>query len=82
MNLKQYPDILTVKDVAKILKIGINSAYMLIKSGEIPSHKIGRIYRIPKICLFQYLKSAKRITVQTAVVKGENHDWSFTNQKR
>ena len=82
MNLKQYPDILTVRDVAKILKIGINSAYTLIKSGEIASHKIGRIYRIPKICLIKYLKSAQKMTVQTAVVKGENHDWSFTNQKR
>lgn len=60
MNLKQYPDILTVRDVAKILKIGINSAYMLIKSGEIASHKIGRIYRIPKVCLIKYLRSAKQ----------------------
>ena len=60
MNLKQYPDILTVKDVAKILKIGTNSAYKLIKNGDISSHKIGRIYRIPKVCLIKYLQLASR----------------------
>ena len=72
MNLKQYPDILTVKDVAKILKIGINSAYMLINSGEIASHKIGRIYRIPKVCLIKYLGSAK---------PGDNANSSYERRK-
>lgn len=61
MNIKDYPDILTVKDVAKILKIGINSAYKLIQDGDIASHKIGRIYRVPKICLIQYINSAKTV---------------------
>ena len=61
MKLKQYPDILTVKDVAKILKIGINSAYKLINNGDIPSHKIGRIYRVPKMCLIRYLQKTNNI---------------------
>lgn len=60
MKLKQYPDILTVKDVASILKIGTNSAYKLIKNGDIPSHRIGRIYRVPKLCLIKYLQAANK----------------------
>ena len=56
MNLKHCPDVLTVKDVASILKIGQNSAYNLLKNGDIRSHKIGKIYRVPKICLQEYLK--------------------------
>lgn len=58
MKLKEYPDVLTVKDVSKILNIGINSAYQLVQKGVIRSHKIGKIYRIPKICVIEYLKSA------------------------
>lgn len=61
MNIKQYPDILTVSDVAKILNVGINSAYNLVKRGIIPSKKIGRIYRVPKSALLKYLYSNKNI---------------------
>lgn len=62
MNLKDYPDVLTVKDVADVLHIGINTAYSLLQTGEIKSCKIGRIYRVPKVYLSEYLRSAKRIT--------------------
>ena len=61
MNLREYPDVLTVFDVASILKLGKNTAYKLVKNGTIKSHKIGKIYRIPKICLQEYLQSAKFI---------------------
>lgn len=57
MKLKDYPDVCTVKDVAEILNIGINSAYELVKNGSIRSKKIGRIYRIPKTYIWEYLKT-------------------------
>lgn len=60
MKLKDYPDVCTVKDVAKILNIGINSAYELVKNGTIRSRKIGRIYRVPKSCIVEYLKSTHK----------------------
>lgn len=55
MNLKDYPDVLTVKDVADVLHIGINTAYSLLQTGELKSCKIGRIYRVPKAYLSEYL---------------------------
>ena len=61
MTLRDYPDVLTVYDVAEILKLGKNTAYKLVKNGNIKSHKIGRVYRIPKICLQNYLQSANFI---------------------
>ena len=33
--LKEYPDVLTVEQVAQILNIGINAAYRLVNSHEI-----------------------------------------------
>lgn len=56
--LKNCKEILTVKDLCEILNIGKNTAYSLLKSGEIRSVKIGKIYKIPKDCLINYLKSS------------------------
>jgi excisionase family DNA binding protein len=44
----EYPDILTVQDLCKMLKIGRSTAYRLIQSGAIKSFKIGNNYKIPK----------------------------------
>ena len=55
--LKNYKDILAVKDLCEILDIGKNTAYNLLKSGEIKSVKIGKIYKIPKDYLIRYLTS-------------------------
>lgn len=59
MQLKDYPDILSIKDIMQILRIGKNSAYKLIQSGVIHAHRIGRNYKIPKCCVYDYIKSAR-----------------------
>jgi len=38
----------TVREIAKILGIGINSAYDLIHQNKVPYIKLGRKIRIPK----------------------------------
>ena len=50
-----YPDIVDVKTMAKMLSIGLNSAYMLVDSGTIASVRIGRIHRIPKKNIIGYV---------------------------
>ena len=42
------PVALTVRDVAKLLGIGLNSAYDLVRCGAIRSVRIGRLLRIPR----------------------------------
>ena len=44
--LNNYPDVLTVKQLAEILNIGHNAAYQLIKRREIGAKYIGRAIRI------------------------------------
>mgnify|MGYP000390621408 CR=1 FL=1 len=46
--LNKYPDVLTVKEAREILRIGMNSMYHILQSGELKSIKIGRIYKIKK----------------------------------
>lgn len=56
---KEYPDILTVHQLAQALDIGINNAYQLIHSNAIGYKRIGRKIIIPKVCLVDYVNSAR-----------------------
>ena len=52
---KEYPDVLTTKDLQNILGISGKTVFRLLHSGQIKSIKVGRNFRIPKIYLLQYL---------------------------
>lgn len=41
----------TVEETAKLLRIGRNSAYDAIKSGDLPSIRIGKRILVPKAAL-------------------------------
>lgn len=56
MREMQY-EILTVKEVQNILKIGTNTAYNLIHSKAFPVIKIGQSYRIPAESFYAWLES-------------------------
>ena len=45
----EYPDVVTARDLAKMLGISIVKAYQLLKSGSIRCFRIGTEYRIPKV---------------------------------
>ncbi|MCL2773378.1 MAG: helix-turn-helix domain-containing protein [Oscillospiraceae bacterium] len=54
-----YPDIVTVAQLQKMLCIGRNTAYDLLKRDIIPSVRIGRVHKIPKADVIKYLKSVR-----------------------
>ncbi len=49
-----YPDIVTVKQVQKMLGCSRTFVYGLIDEGEIPALQIGVGYKIPKLSVVQY----------------------------
>ncbi len=51
-----YKDVVTVKEMCRMLGIGLNTAYALLQTGKIKSVKIGRQYRIPKRNIIDFLK--------------------------
>lgn len=57
--LKGQPEVLTVIEVAKILRIGKNKAYSLINNGELSSIKTGNKIIVPKVCLINFLVDVK-----------------------
>lgn len=52
-----YSDVVTVSELCKMLKIGKNTAYDLIHSGQIESIKVKRQIRIVKGSVIAFVKS-------------------------
>ena len=53
---ENYPDVVEVDDLRKMLGgISKKLAYRLLSDQEIRSVRVGRTYKIPKICVIEYL---------------------------
>ena len=57
-SFENLPLVLHVKDLAEILSISQNTAYALVRSGQIRSIRTGRTYRIPKDAVIEYLNNS------------------------
>ena len=57
-SFDELPLVLHVKDLAEALSISKNTAYALVRSGQIRSIRTGRTYCIPKDALIEYLSNA------------------------
>ena len=56
--LDQYPDILSVSDLQKILGIGRGLVYELLRTKQIPAVRVGkRKWRISKSKIMDYMKT-------------------------
>lgn len=56
-NYEQLPLSLTVSELAKVLRIGRNSAYQLVSDGTIRSVLVGRSIQIPRTALMRFLEN-------------------------
>ena len=54
-SLDELPLALRVEDLMPILGIGRNTAYELVRSGQIRSIKIGRQIRVPRDAVIEFL---------------------------
>ena len=55
-SLESLPLALSVDDLMDILNVGKNTAYSLVKSGQLRSIRIGRQLRIPRDALREFLQ--------------------------
>lgn len=58
-TIRDYPDVMTVEQLAEFLHIGRNTAYGMIANREIGYKRIGRSIRIPKTCVLDYINSSR-----------------------
>ena len=53
-------DVFTVDDLTEYLSIGKTTAYKLLKSKKIKAVRIGKLYRIPKKAVDEYLEATRK----------------------
>ena len=58
-ELEAYPDVLSLKDVAKYVHISKDSARKACLTGELKHIRIGRLYKITKENLIDFLENSK-----------------------
>ena len=58
---EQYPDILTVEEACDALRMGYNAVYDLLNEGKRKAYKNGRVWRITKQALIQYVSESSRL---------------------
>ncbi|HBV88319.1 MAG TPA: hypothetical protein DEF42_17140 [Desulfosporosinus sp.] len=51
-----YKDVVTIKELKEMLNVGRDKAYALVNSGEIKSFMIGRVIKIPKRSIIDYVE--------------------------
>lgn len=51
-------DILRIEDVMEYLNIGKNTIYGLLQSGELKAFRIGKLWKIPRKALEEYVEKA------------------------
>ncbi|MCM1233177.1 MAG: helix-turn-helix domain-containing protein [Ruminococcus flavefaciens] len=57
-DFENVPDVLTMEDLQKVLRIGRSTAYRLVKANDIPCVRIGRSIRIPKRFVVEYIQAS------------------------
>jgi len=53
--------LLSIEEVAEIFGLEYKSVYRLIRSGELPAARIGRVYRVNKADLAAFLEQQKQV---------------------
>ena len=60
MMFKDYPDVVSVDILQEMLGICRKNAYLLVKQNKIHSVRVGRSYKIPNLCVVEYLIDPNR----------------------
>ena len=67
--LEEYPDILTVEEACEALRMGYNAMYDLLNSGKLKGYRNGRVWRVPKLAVKEYILENAKIEVKEERVR-------------
>lgn len=54
---ESYGEMVTINDICEILNICSNSAYQLLRTNQIKAFRIGRIWKIPRVSVEEFVLS-------------------------
>ena len=55
--MEEYPDVLTAEEASEVLRVSCGSLYCLLKSGKLKGFRYGKVWRIPKAAIQEYVLS-------------------------
>ena len=58
---EEYGDVLTAEEACEALRIGYNALYDLLNSGKLKGYRNGRVWRIPRLALQEYIMEQARL---------------------
>ena len=61
--LEKYADIMVLEEVCEVLHMSRNSTYALLKSGELKAFQQGRIWKVPKVAVIQFIAERSGLDV-------------------
>ncbi len=71
-NYETIPDVLTIPELQKVLRIGRSTAYRLIQTSELRCIRIGRSIRIPKECVVEFIETQRtQSNIKNTAPEGE-----------
>lgn len=56
-SVQSLPMLLRVEDLMPLLSVGRNTAYSLVRSGQIQSIRVGRQIRVPRDALLRFMST-------------------------
>ncbi len=59
--LEAYDDLLTAEEACEALKVGKNTLYALLGSGQLKGYRNGRVWRIPKDAMIEYIRAQAKL---------------------
>ncbi|MDD7184408.1 MAG: helix-turn-helix domain-containing protein [Oscillospiraceae bacterium] len=54
---EKITELLSIEDLMELLNVGKNTAYSLLETGKIKAFKIGRIWKVPRKAVEDYIYS-------------------------
>ena len=62
MMLDYYDTLITPEEAAQMLGCGMNTIYKILNSGKLKAMRIGRVWKIPKRAVQEYIMTESKMT--------------------
>lgn len=59
--LEAFDDLLTAEEACEALKVGKNALYELLATGRLKGYRNGRVWRIPKQAVEEFIRTQARL---------------------
>ena len=59
-DARELPLMLTIMDIAELLRVSKNTAYNFVKTGMVPSIKVGHQIRVYREDMLNYIKASSQ----------------------